>query len=397
MTAWLSKKPRLTPRGQYPLEIVRAIHTMQDDLSGNAKPEATTDEPLVAFQPHQAGGAAFYAAPEILESADAVPVDGVARFSPSPFLAEPPEALPVVENPAITPAPRDTQSLPQEPTVTELPVVTDENESLPSGSSFWEKVMPYRKWIILGLGIILILGALGLGWYWWHNQAKPTPPPVMNDGPVKSGIPPQMAIKVTEEKPDQVHYSSTQPNLLSFDTETVTSDAIKTELLKVALSIKQDNISQPVEFLVRDQNYNPLAFSRFSYLLGLNLDSDFLASLDETFSLFFYLDQDHPRIGLKISVKNQTTFVVSLKKVEGTFPKVFEPLFLDTTTAPKTGLTFHSGLYHEQAVRYTNIDKSMFLSIDHAVRGNEWFMGTSQNTLRAILDRDPMAIEKAAR
>ncbi|MEP7162619.1 MAG: hypothetical protein ABI747_02545 [Candidatus Moraniibacteriota bacterium] len=181
--------------------------------------------------------------------------------------------------------------------------------------------------------------------------------------------------------------SLTQPNFLSLDTETVTPEALRTELLKTATAVKDQNLSGAVEFLVRDQNYNPLAFSRFAYLAKLDLPSTLISQLDETFSLFVYIDQSRPRLGLSLSAKDPILFQSELAKAEKSFPQDLSPLFVDTTTAVKLGLVFKSGTYKNLATRFANVDAGMNLSIDYAVDGNQWMVGTTRDTLRGIVDK----------
>ena len=37
-------------------------------------------------------------------------------------------------------------------------------------------------------------------------------------------------------------------------------------------------------------------------------------------------------------------------------------------------------------IRYVNMSETDLLSFDYTLEGNDWFIGTSKNTLRAILD-----------
>lgn len=386
MAAWFNKKPKLTPRSQYPIEIQRAIHTMENDLRGETMLEIPQRDQLVAFQPEAAAaqGAPFYVDPSIVppqgieSSPESQPTvspflvetanEGAARFSQNKFAEEAPETETVleIENNEL----REVASQRDE---------VQERVKQPFDIIQWLKRF---RWIIGALFVGLIL--VGVGAWWWFRRPAPSVEvsivgSVTEPAPLPSPSPESL-------KPAFSHYSVAQPNLLSFDTETVTSESIRTEFLKVALSIKQDNLQGPVEFLVRDQNYNPLAFSRLAYLLGVTLSSDLLAALDEEYSLFFVLDGSFVRMGLRLQVKNNEAFVVALARDETLLPKALEPFFLDTTTAPKTGLIFRSGLYKDQPVRYTNIDQVMNLSIDSAVMGNTWVIGTSQNTLRSLID-----------
>ncbi len=399
MTAWFSKKPRLTPRSQFPPEIVRAIHTMTDDMAGKDKPEEVSHGPLAEFQPGQAGGAAFYTAPAIQETGAPANLP-LPETSPetSPFLNEAPSFTPETSSFAETETPPlaangdeavlldQMRELEATTPITVNRLAEEEVGAPDDGSSLLERIGQYKKWVFLGLGLFICLILALLGWYWWQSRTE-TLEPVVGEGMVKEAAP-MIEIKVEEEKkPTTPQYVTTQPNLLSFDTETVKAADITTEFLKIALAIKQDNIRQPVEFLVRDQNYNPLAFSRFAYLLGLDLPSELINTLNEGFSLFFLLDGTEPRMGIRATIKEKEAFTTALSTNESVLPKTLEPFFLDKTTAPKSGLVFRSGLYQEQSLRYVNIDPAMNLSVDYAVRENEWLIGTSQNTLRTLLDR----------
>lgn len=385
MAAWFDKKPRLTPRSQYPPEVLRGIHTMENDLRGEAVP-VTSSEPLVAFEPTEATqGAPFYADPSILTPAsnEQSSSEGVNIQLNSPFLVDTPSPDQPVPS-----TPPETENVLELNTSDQGNVAINQDEVAlsPSGKPFdlkdWSRM--HKRGLLGSLLGIVVLGALGGGVWWWLART-PMTEPVISEGTVEKPMP--LPTPTPEPKPEAVHYVTTQPNLISFDTETVTAEAMKTEFLKIALSVKQDNLQGPVKFLIRDQNYNPLAFSRFAYLLGLGLTPEIIANLDEDFSLFFLLDGERVRTGLILTIKNSEPFLVALSRDEQSLPKALEPLFLDMTTAPKTGLTFRSGLYREQPVRYANIDQVANISIDSAVRGNEWLIGTSQNTLRALLDR----------
>lgn len=389
MSAWFRKKGAASSRSAYAPEILRGIHTMENDLRGELPvAPVTPSDPLVAFQPQTASteGAPFYTDPSLVASqSQAAPLgDTGTQNTSSPFLTEDsappaPQTAPTFDMPAYEPKTIGSFAQSEE---TALSINQDEI-SLSQAAPFDLKQTLKRFWWV-GAALLLILVLGGAAWWWFTRPVSEETP--MAEAPVQSPQPnPEITAIPTE--PTKVHYSVQQPNLLSFDTETVTTSDIRTEFLKIALSIKEDKLIKPAEFLIRDQNYNPLAFSRFAYLLGLGLSPELLTALDEDFSLFFFLDRDMVRIGLVVSVKNSEAFAIALARDETALPKALEPLFLDTTTAPKTGLTFRSGLYREQPVRYVNIDQTLNLSIDSAVRADEWFLGTSQATLRALLDR----------
>lgn len=366
---------------------------MADDLQGGES--AASGKPAVSFEQAKAvQGAPFFVSPDMAVESQSEPAEsgGDKSSSPaptSPFLADalgeetPPPNLPVVDQ---SPVVSDQSLSPDD--VSELPFQAEKEVTVVGDTgqkNWWRR---YRWWVG-GVVALTVLSGIGFG-VWWRYQAQTVVESIVVGEGTVAEEPPAVAVSTTPEgEPMQpvLHYSLTQPNLLSFDTETVTAEAIKTELLKIALTIKEDSIQEAVEFVIRDQNYNPLAFSRFAYLLGLGLPADLLSTLDEDFSLFLLLDGERPRVGLQVKVKNQVEFATRLVAHEGALPKALEPLFLDMTTAPKTKLAFHSSLYREQAVRYANIDQVLKLSVDYAVRGGVWWIGTSQATLRALLDR----------
>ncbi|TXH02361.1 MAG: hypothetical protein E6P95_00115 [Candidatus Moraniibacteriota bacterium] len=395
MLAWLKQKPRLTPRSQYPPEIMRAIHSMTDDVSGNASTRTTDqEEPLVSFQPGQESGAPFYAAPEIQK-----PVTLETPLAPSPFLdmtqsAAEPAALPSLETQGDKPQEENMEvGIGQEEKVAtrrevELDGLSRQGLGAEGIMNWWHH---FKKWIIFGGGVVGLLLVMALAWWYWQKMHTTVAPPMVGTGEVQEKPPEIMIEASSSESSSREHYSTSQPNLLSFDTESVTAEAMSTEFLKIARSLEQDGLRDPVEFLIRDQNYNPLAFARFAYLFDLDIPAELLSTLDEGFSLYFYLDQDRPRMGLRVNIKDKETFLVSSKANEAVLPQVLEPLFLDKTTAPRSGLVFRSSLYQEQPIRYANVDREMNLSIDYAIREQYWCIGTSQNTLRAILDRTSIA------
>ncbi len=252
----------------------------------------------------------------------------------------------------------------------------------------------YRWWLIGVGGAVIVTAILWFAWQWYREAALRKP--IVAEGTVLAPEPapaPQPAPAPTPEAP---HYTTDQPNLLTFDTETATAQSMMTELLRIGMTIREDNLQEPVEFSIRDQKFNPLAFVRFAYLLNLSLTPEMLVALDEDFSLYYVLDQGRPRLGLSVKIKDPAGFNQAIAAAEPTLPKALEAVFLDVTTAPKTGAQFRAGLYRDQPLRFANVDSTVNLSIDYAVRGDRWVVGTSQLALRSILDRVAPAVAPEA-
>ena len=239
------------------------------------------------------------------------------------------------------------------------------------------------KWFLLAAGGIALL-FVGAGLYFWKTStAEPAIPGEMANKPLdprETKNPAPVAIA-------QGKYQVDQPNILSFDTETVTPLEIKNALLQAGQGIKQEGITSAVEFLIRDQKLNPLALSRFAYLAKMELPAGLLEILDESFSLYITIDNDRPRAVLLAYAKDQELLSLELQKNEKALPLAIDPLFLDMTTAPKANLIFQDGSYLERPVRFANVDASLGLSVDYAVRGKQWIIGTSKHSFRAVLDK----------
>jgi hypothetical protein len=227
--------------------------------------------------------------------------------------------------------------------------------------------------------VVVIAGA----YLWWRSILEDDP----NQPDVRVESPTVPSNQLKTEPVSQAKYLVEQPNILTFDIETVTAEQIKNGLLQAAQTIKKDSLPGAIEFLIRDQKLNPLAFTRFAYLAKLNLPAELLGTLDEPFSLYVIIDNGRPRLAILVYVKDEPAFAAKLLLNESKLAQAMEPLFLDVTTAPKNNLIFRDGTYLERPVRFTNVDASIGLSVDYAVRGRQWIIGTSKDSLRAVLDK----------
>lgn len=366
-------------------ELVRAMRTMEDDITNVPLPsntEVVPADPPMDVSTNPAQGVPFYAAAETNFSESAPQGE-------SPFLND---AAPLAQEGALPgAAPTQAQAtavLPMTPPEIARPFVPGERTS-----SSGTPVPMYRqkRFLIMGAVSIGVLLIIGLGTYWWFGRdTEPPMPPISNNDVVPPVNPPVVPPTVPIDLPilDQTkRFTSDQPNIFSLDTETATAEGLRTELLKLAAEVKRENPKTALEFVVRDQNYNPLAFTRFSYLLGVAFPETLLVTLDEAFSLYVVIDADRPRLGLSVVVKDMPTFTKELQKAEKTLPQAITPLFIDTTTAPKSNLLFRSGSYRGFSTRFANVDSTLGLSVDYVLTSKEWFIGTSQMTLRALLDK----------
>lgn len=232
--------------------------------------------------------------------------------------------------------------------------------------------------LIGGLTLILVIGGL-LVWYFLKSKPEVT---------LEATVPTQVEnIPPVVTAPIEPPYALDKPNYLSVDTETVTAASLRELLRQSGERMQGAKVTKPVEFLLTDKNNNPIAFTRFAYLMKLELKPEVLPLLGESFSLYLYNDAGQSMVGLGLSLAENVTgeSLLALQK-EGTLPFAFRMFLYDGLAVPKEGV-FRSGLYQAQGVRYVNIDASKNISFDYALRGKSWFIGTSKETLRAILDK----------
>lgn len=253
-----------------------------------------------------------------------------------------------------------------------------------------------KRGLIVIIGIVAIMLLLvSAGAYYYFVTSKQASEPLAPQAAVQND-PGQATKNVQKELP----YALDKPNYLSINTETVSPLDIQKTLLQAAFLIQEASIMQPVEFLITDQNNNPIAFNRFVFLFNLDIAPDALTLIDEPFSLYIYNDAGSMRLGLDLTLKDQATILATLPKIESTLPYAFRALILESNVTVLKNIEFHSGVYSPRSqtalndgpvgqkvsLRYANIDSRQGWSMDYAITNNHWYIGTSKNTLRALLD-----------
>ncbi len=132
----------------------------------------------------------------------------------------------------------------------------------------------FKKWLIpVSIGIIVLMVG-GIAAYFFF---RPAPENDMTEPLPSVDVPPatdDMQAPPTEPTPAPVSvFSPDSPNYLALDPESdaATPEGIVAKLDGVGMKVKEMNPSEPIEFLLRDGNNNPIAFSRFSYLMKLGV------------------------------------------------------------------------------------------------------------------------------
>ncbi|MBP9697624.1 MAG: hypothetical protein KBD65_00285 [Candidatus Moranbacteria bacterium] len=237
--------------------------------------------------------------------------------------------------------------------------------------------------IMFASGGVLFLMIVGLvAWYFLRKTAVSPEPLLESSSEVTMVAEPVPVLPAAPFAPDTT-------NFLMVDTETVTTPSFLALLTESGAKISAAQMSKPVEFLLTDKNNNPLAFSRFAYLTDLSLPEDLIAALGETFSIFLYNTDGKITMGLSFAPfasGDMGTVRELVTKNEASLPFLFRPLLFPGLTVP-TKASFRSGVYNTEAVRYVNVEAAQGISFDYVMRDKEWIIGTSKDTLRAIIDK----------
>lgn len=364
-----SKKPAGQQTKEETPSVLAVVRTMQDDLddikSGRRDDAPVQDgrkSPEPAFRKVSSGQAAnpFSEAEEVPR-----PDTGGADKASNPF------GIPSRMNM------RPIGDFSQRPTL--------ENgltSMVPDGALIINEPKNTHTGLILGIVAAVFILFLSAGaWYFFADTLRG----LWETAPVPEtiGIPDAAP---TLPEPKALPFSVDTPNYLPIDTEAVSPEDIRSTFSQVASRIREAAIASPVEFLVTDQNNNPIAFSRFAFLLGLDLDPELLALIGETFSLYAYDDAGRARLGLALALTDVPAAGLAITKTESGLPYALRSLILEPDTVVPGSLVFRSSAHDRFPVRFANVDSIRGISIDYALDNDRWYIGTSKDTLRAVLD-----------
>lgn len=190
-------------------------------------------------------------------------------------------------------------------------------------------------------------------------------------------------------KPAKTRYSDELLNYLLVDiaSETVLSD-IQKELDIIRTNLPSQNFSEPITFIVTNKQNKPISFSDFAVYADMGVPSDVLLALDDRFEIYAYNDfSSGVRFGFRVDVKNQTALTTALDANASAIPPVSLIFFKNFMISPDVDLKFNNGSYKSYVVKYLNLNQAETNSVDYIVDEDRWILGTSQKTLRAIVDK----------
>lgn len=242
------------------------------------------------------------------------------------------------------------------------------------------------KKIVTSMIIAVVLIALcAVAYYFWQTLVRHTAvvvPSSLRDVLPQRGEVDVADVSVATEYP----FSVSEPNLFVVDVETETLSMLRKKLLDDAKRMQDSDMRVPVQFTVVDKNNTPIAFFIFASVFNLGLSGDLLNSLGNDFSLYLYLDNGAPRLGLAVTFKNVESARTAIRYSESVLPINLKNLLLEDDVSISSSAAFGDGFYESIPTRFFNFDTPEPLSIDYAFMRDYLAIGTSRDTLHAIID-----------
>jgi hypothetical protein len=264
--------------------------------------------------------------------------------------------------------------------------VADSPSGKPAGSFPISGTERKKPLIFAAVGALVLIGALAAAYFFLWRMDDPVVAPELPSKVVE-----QETVPVSEELPPAPKdvFSVEMANYLQVDPEsdTATPDGIFAKLADAAGKVKAMGTSDPIEFLIRDMNNNPIAFSRFSYLAKLGIPEDTLALADESFSLYMVPEGEGIRFALSIETKDVAGLSVSVSAKEAALPTWFGRLLYDPATDIPASVSFRSGTHGSIPTRFSAVDEARGYSFDYAFVGKKWVIGTSKDSFRSALEK----------
>ncbi len=334
----------LSQEKDYPIENI-PIHTMAKDLQ-------EMENPVIKGVPYPEKPVAKINLSELTASQKS-----------SPFL-NPTEKTPFADEPKIKSNPDYSQvNKAIQPKLNSIPTPTSS-----TSSNFIPVVI-----------ILLITIFVGAGTYYFITTRKTTPEEISaNPGDNKP----------SEDKPSATTttISADKPNYLSLNTATVDAGMVKKALEKSAQDVIDSGLKTPIEFSVVDQSNNPIEFVDFAKMANITLSAKTMTLLEKDFSLFFFNDNGNAGLALHLKTTDPSLLKNQLSQEESSLHAALATLLPYTEATPPT-TPFQTNQYKGNAVRYQNLISPQKLSIDYALQGNNFLLGTTKMTVETLLDK----------
>lgn len=250
------------------------------------------------------------------------------------------------------------------------------------------KNKPFAIKILIVFIFILVIAIIGLGAYYFSLNKKNNPGANPTSDEIETPIvedETDATEQDLESETPEVSFSEDKPNYLPIDINNLDASEIKLAVKEIADELKDTAMQRPYEFIIVDDNNNPISFPIFATAAKINFSQELLASLGNNFSFYLYNDNSSMRSGLNIEVKDNDALAKALTNQEPTFISDASFLFLNGDNEINNGV-FATSSYGKYQIRYSNT-ATKDLSIDYSIVDSRFTLGTSKNTERAIIDQ----------
>ena len=364
------KNTKLSQKDDLKIEEL-PVHTMQKDLWSIDNPALAQAEAEKSFSP-------------VKPQSEAVKETLTEKQKTSPFLR--PEwktDAPTVIKPVSSPL---EEKISEKTVKTSLPQPTNEEINELFGSDKPKMNIKLNgKSLSLILGIIAVL-AIGFGGYYFWSTRDITLTENKNSSEPISETPEsettsENPITATPAKPT---FDTQRQNDWKIDFLNLDASGLKSALQKELIDIKSSEINGIIELSVKNLNGDPISFSDFSKKIGFIMPAEII-SKTQAFSLFVYPEKSSQRLGIELNLGSAANLVKTIRNYEGKLANGLSPILLaESFSIPQK--PFQDSQYKNYSVRFINIISPEELSIDYALRGNIWVVGTTKEGLRSILD-----------
>ena len=256
------------------------------------------------------------------------------------------------------------------------------------------------KFILGGLVVILVIGAIG-GFFYWKYYIEEPPLVVVHkecqefqcveiegEGENKCSVsddclPPEPTVPtslILVKSVETIEIDKGQENLLS-------------NKLKITLEKSQEKntFKQILTQLVDGPQKEYFSFNKLILSLELKLLSDIVQSIAESdingenYTLFSYSQEEGNRSGLVMKLKEGVNLADKLRNWEKDIKDDLKSFFLTAELPDSATQDFQDNVYQEKNIRYINFP-SPDLSIDYALVSDKLIITTSKDSMFAAID-----------
>lgn len=353
------------------------IHTMKKDLDELNNPSLKKEASQTSSAPQKTMPITAVKSPFFTPLAEKKP----ANLPTEPTKKEPVKQPPIdAPKPSIVPITQIEKAInqPIQPTkpAQKIPEKASSTTSKTGTPTNFKTVM------IVVISILLLLILTTGGYYFWTTRQ--TNPPIVIAPPMTEPTP------IIEPIPEPIPapaFSTDKPNYLNIDLKNSDSAKIKETLSKYAADVLSFGSITPVEFIIVDENNNPIAFQDFALKTEILFSPVLMQNLSEQFSLFIYNDKNNAHLGLSIASKDSKKLQSLILQEETNMVRTLNLLFpQDNPPADKFIPEFNTSQYNTTEIRYVNFSLSKELSIDYAIIDQNLVFATTKMTMYSIID-----------